>query len=129
MHNFATLVEADTTHFKLTKLPLLIKRAIALGEANKDATAAFAAYQFVLTDHSEDVTYWVDISSRTGRVVFIHVTDGPDDRGVYGGSGGIMDDWEFVLRFVHLYPEVSRANVRPTLNNYERSLISSEGGK
>ena len=129
MHNFTTLVAPEAAHSKLTKLPVMIERGIVFGEANKDATADFAAYQFVVTDHSEDVTYWVDISSRTGLVVFVHVTDGPHDLGVYGGSGGQLGDWDFALRFVHLYSEVSRAIVRPTLSDFDRSIIASEGGE
>ena len=129
MHNFTTLVAAEAAHSKLTKLPVMIERGIVFGEANKDATADFAAYQFVLTDHSEDVTYWVDISARTGRVVFAHVTDGPHDLGVYGGSGGQLGDGEFAHRFVHLYSEVSRAIVRPTLSESERSNIAFQGGE
>lgn len=128
MRNFTTLIAADAAHAKLKKLSIMIERGVVFGEANKDPAADFAAYQFVLTDPSEDVTYWVDISSRTGEVVFVHVTGGPDELGVFGGSGGSLSDCDFALRFVHLYSDVSRAIVRPTLSEVERAIIASEGG-
>lgn len=129
MQNSTILVAPEAAHAKLTILPVMIERGVVFGDANKDAEADFAAYQFVLTDHSEDITYWVDLSSRTGNVVFVHVTDGPHSLGVFGGSGGQMDDWDFALRFVHLYSEMSRAIVRPTLKETERFMIASAGGE
>lgn len=129
MHNFATLIAPEAAHAKLTELPEMIECCIAFGEANKDATADFAAYQFVVTDYFEDFTYSVDISARTGRVVFVHVTYEPNNLGIYCDSGGRLSEDEFVARFVHLYPELSRAIVRPTLSHSEILKISQEGGE
>jgi len=129
MHNITTLVAAEAAHAKLAYLPIMIDQGDTFGRENRDSKADFAAYQFVYSDPSEDVTYWIDISSRTGKVVFVQVTGGMHDLGDYGGSGGPLEDWEFALRFVHLYPEASRAIVRPTLSESEHSLISSKVGE
>ena len=129
MHNFTTLVASDAAQSKLTKLPVMIERGDTFGRANQNAEADFAAYQFVLSDHSENCTYWIDISSRTGRVIFVHVTHGLDDLGTFGGSGGRLNEDEFVGRYVHLYSELSRALVRPTLSDSEALNISEEGGE
>ena len=129
MHNFATLFAPEAAHAKLTELPEMIQCCIAFGEAHKDATADFAAYQLVVTDYFEDFAYSVDISSRTGRVVFVHVTYEPNDLGIKCESGGRLSEDEFVARFVNLYPELSRAMVRPTLSDSEVLKISQEGGE
>jgi len=129
MQEFTTLVASKVAGPKLTMLPVMIDRGHVFGQANQNPEADFAAYQFVLSDNSENVTYWIDISSRTGRVIFVHVTHGLDDLGTYGGSGGRLNEDEFVGRFVHLYSELSRAIVRPTLSDSEVLKISLEGGE
>ncbi len=119
-YSTVVVITHDCGHINTNILRDMIVAGAEVGRDRAHPQSESPAWQILEADDSEATVYSVDVCLRTGRVVLVLLFGGLDD---FGGNYP-MPELEFVVRFLDVYPEASRAMVRPTLTVSERALIN-----